>query len=62
MKHHLMVGALLTALASAGAAWQVHTTSATALARGQHPTLLCPLAGHSATGDLDEAFASRPER
>ena len=46
MKRHLLIGALLAALGSAGVAWQVHAASDAALARGERPTFVCPLAGH----------------
>ena len=46
MRTHLLIGLVLAALGSAGVGWQVHAASTSALAKGERPVLLCPLAGH----------------
>ena len=46
MKRHLLILTLLAVLGSGGVAWQVHAATNTALARGERPALMCPLAGH----------------
>ena len=46
MRQHLVIVLLLAVLGSAGVAWQVHAATTAALAKGERPFLLCPLAGH----------------
>ena len=47
MRRHLLIGTLLAVLGSGGVAWQVHTATDAALANGDRPTFVCPLAGHA---------------
>jgi hypothetical protein len=49
MRRHLLIGTLLAVLGSGGVAWQVHAATEAALADGNRPTLVCPLAGHPAS-------------
>ncbi len=46
MRRHLLIGALLAVLGSGGVAWQVHAATEAALAKGERPAFVCPLAGH----------------
>ena len=49
MKRHLIIGTLLAVLGGGGVSWQVHAASDAALARGDRPAFVCPLAGHPDT-------------
>jgi hypothetical protein len=49
MRRHLIIGAVLIVLSGGGVAWQVHGASNAALAKGDRPTFVCPLAGHPGT-------------
>jgi hypothetical protein len=46
MTRHVVILTLLAVLGGGGVFWQVHTASAAALARGDQPAFVCPLAGH----------------
>ncbi len=49
MRRHLLIGTLLAVLGSGGVAWQVHAATESALADGNRPVFVCPLAGHPAS-------------